>query len=29
MEGGMTVYKRGDTYCYKFWFNGERIQQSA
>jgi integrase len=25
----MAVYKRGGTYWYEFWFNGERIQQSA
>jgi integrase len=25
----MAVYKRGNTYWYEFWFNGERIQKSA
>ena len=25
----MAIYKRGDTYWYRFQFNGERIQESA
>lgn len=25
----MAVYKRGDTYWYEFWFEGERVRESA